>query len=165
LTGRKIIADTYGGWSRHGRGAFSGKDPSKLDRPPPYYARYIAKNIVAADLADECEVQLSYAIGVAEPTSVLVDTFGTGKVSAEQLAKAVREVFPLTPREIIETLGLRKPIFSPSARHGHFGRNPTEISYTKQDGSTVKNPGFAWEKTDKAAALKEAAQAGVHASV
>ena len=165
LTGRKIIVDTYGGRGRHGGGAFSGKDSTKVDRSAAYMARYIAKNIVAADLADQCEVQLSYAIGVAEPTSVLVDTFGTGKVSAEKMAKAVREVFPLTPREIIETLGLRKPIFSPSARHGHFGRSPAEISYTKQDGSTVKNPGFAWEKTDKVAALRQAAGVSAHASV
>jgi S-adenosylmethionine synthetase len=165
LTGRKIIVDTYGGRGRHGGGAFSGKDPTKVDRSAAYMARYIAKNIVAAELADQCEVQLSYAIGVAEPTSVLVDTFGTGKVSADKLAAAVREIFPLTPRKIIETLGLRKPIFSPSARHGHFGRTPAQISYTKQDGTSVQNPGFGWEKTDKAAALREAVGLGAHAGV
>ncbi|RMH27427.1 MAG: methionine adenosyltransferase [Planctomycetota bacterium] len=163
LTGRKIIVDTYGGRGRHGGGAFSGKDPTKVDRSAAYMARYIAKNIVAADLADQCEVQLSYAIGVAEPTSVLIDTFGTGKVSESKLAAAVREVFPLTPRGIIESLGLRKPIFSPTARHGHFGRNPGEVQYTKQDGTTMKNQGFSWEKTDKAAALREAVGHGAHA--
>ncbi len=164
LTGRKIIVDTYGGRGRHGGGAFSGKDPTKVDRSAAYMARYIAKNIVAAGLADQCEVQLSYAIGVAEPTSVLVDTFGTGKAPSSRLSAAVRDVFPLTPRGIIETLGLRKPIFSPSARHGHFGRNPAEITYLKQDGTTIRNPGFTWERTDKAAALRDAvgapAQAG-----
>jgi S-adenosylmethionine synthetase len=165
LTGRKIIVDTYGGRGRHGGGAFSGKDPTKVDRSAAYMARYIAKNIVAAELADICEVQLSYAIGVAEPTSVLVDTFGTGKVPQAKLAAAVREVFDLTPRRIIETLGLRKPIFSPTARHGHFGRHPSEISYTKPDGTTVKNPGFAWERTDKAAALRDALKKPAHAEV
>jgi S-adenosylmethionine synthetase len=108
-------------------------------------------------------VQLSYAIGVADPTSVLVDTFGTGKVPAAKLAAAVREVFPLRPRQIIETLGLRKPIFSPTARHGHFGRHPSDIAYTKADGTTVKNPGFGWERTDKAAALRDAVGGKVHA--
>jgi S-adenosylmethionine synthetase len=156
LTGRKIIVDTYGGRGRHGGGAFSGKDSTKVDRSAAYMARYIAKNIVAADLADECEVQLSYAIGVADPTSIRIDTFGTGKADEAKLAAAVREVFPLTPRGIIESLGLRKPIFSPTARHGHFGRNPAEITYTKQGGGTVKSPGFTWEKTDKVAALKQA---------
>lgn len=165
LTGRKIIVDTYGGRGRHGGGAFSGKDATKVDRSAAYMARYIAKNIVAAELADQCEVQLSYAIGVAEPTSVLVDTFGTGKVPASKLAAAVREVFPLRPRQIIETLGLRRPIFSPTARHGHFGRNPSEVSYTKHDGTTVKSPGFGWEKTDKAAALRDAVGGKVHAGV
>ena len=163
LTGRKIIVDTYGGRGRHGGGAFSGKDPTKVDRSAAYMARYIAKNIVAAELADQCEVQLSYAIGVAEPTSVLIDTFGTGKVSEAKLSAAVREVFPLRPRQIIETLGLRKPIFSPTARHGHFGRNPAEVAYTKPDGTTVKNPGFTWERTDKAAALRSLVGGAVHA--
>ncbi|MDF1870437.1 MAG: methionine adenosyltransferase [Phycisphaerales bacterium] len=147
LTGRKIIVDTYGGRGRHGGGAFSGKDPTKVDRSAAYMARYIAKNIVAADLADECEIQLSYAIGVAEPTSVFVETFGTSKVSEEAIAQAVREVFPLTPRGIIDSLDLRKPIYRKSARHGHFGRKAVE-----------KNGGwfFPWERTDKADALKEA---------
>ena len=165
LTGRKVIVDTYGGRGRHGGGAFSGKDSTKVDRSAAYMARYIAKNIVAAELADQCEVQLSYAIGVAEPTSVHIDTFGTGKAPSSKLAAAVREVFPLTPRGIIDTLGLRKPIFSPTARHGHFGRNPAEITYTKQDGTTVKSPGFTWERTDKAAALRDAVGAAAHAGV
>lgn len=150
LTGRKIIVDTYGGRGRHGGGAFSGKDPTKVDRSAAYMARYIAKNIVAADLADECEIQLSYAIGVAEPTSVFVETFGTAKVGEDVIAKAVREVFPLTPRGIIESLDLRKPIYRVSARHGHFGRK----AVTKNGLSF-----FTWEKTDKAAALQEAVKA------
>ncbi len=143
LTGRKIIVDTYGGRGRHGGGAFSGKDPTKVDRSAAYMARYIAKNIVAADLADECEVQLSYAIGVVEPTSVLVDCMGTAKADEEKIAGAVREVFQLTPRGIIESLGLRKPIYRPTARHGHFGREP-------------HGDFFTWERTDKADALKKA---------
>lgn len=148
LTGRKIIVDTYGGRGRHGGGAFSGKDPSKVDRSAAYMCRYIAKNIVAAGLAEVCEVQLSYAIGVAEPTSVLVDTQGTGTVSDEWLAKEVRRHFDLTPAGIIESLGLLKPIYSATATHGHFGRKPGECG-----------PGtFTWEKTDKAAALAAAAK-------
>ena len=147
LTGRKIIVDTYGGRGRHGGGAFSGKDPTKVDRSAAYMARYIAKNIVAADLADECEIQLSYAIGVAEPTSVHVDTFGTSKVCEQEIARAVREVFPLTPRGIIDSLGLRKPIYRKTARHGHFGRTPVEKNGVWH---------FPWERTDKAAALKDA---------
>lgn len=149
LTGRKIIVDTYGGRGRHGGGAFSGKDPTKVDRSAAYMARYIAKNIVAADLATECEIQLSYAIGVAEPTSVKVETFGTAKVDEEQIAKAVRSVFDLRPKQIIETLGLRAPIYTTTARHGHFGRAP---------GTTAdnKHPTFTWERTDKVDALKEA---------
>jgi S-adenosylmethionine synthetase len=148
LTGRKIIVDTYGGRGRHGGGAFSGKDPSKVDRSAAYMARYIAKNIVAARLAEVCEVQLSYAIGVAEPTSVLVDTQGTGAVSDEWLAREVRRHFELTPRGIIRSLGLRKPIYSATATHGHFGRAPGE-----------GGPGtFTWERTDKAAALRKAAE-------
>ncbi|MHC4977145.1 MAG: methionine adenosyltransferase [Planctomycetota bacterium] len=143
LTGRKIIVDTYGGMGRHGGGAFSGKDPTKVDRSAAYMARYVAKNIVAADLADICEVQLSYAIGVAEPTSVHVTTFGTGKADEKQIANAVREHFALTPRGIIESLGLRKPIYRHTAYHGHFGRVP--------EGDL-----FTWEKTDKAEALKSA---------
>ena len=143
LTGRKIIVDTYGGAGRHGGGAFSGKDPSKVDRSASYMARYIAKNIVAASLADRCEVQLAYAIGVAEPVSVYVDTSGTGKVSDDRLAEMVREVFPLTPAGIIKHLRLLRPIYLQTARNGHFG----------QTGET-----FTWEKTDKAARLKKLAR-------
>ncbi len=157
LTGRKIIVDTYGGMGRHGGGAFSGKDPTKVDRSAAYMARYIAKNIVAAGLADRCEIQLSYAIGVAEPTSVYVDCFGTAKVDEEKIAKAVREVFGLTPRKIIETLQLRKAIYSPTARHGHFGRQPFEGQYfdrVKREHRGPKLAFFTWERTDKADALK-----------
>jgi S-adenosylmethionine synthetase len=140
LTGRKIIVDTYGGMGRHGGGAFSGKDPTKVDRSACYMARYIAKNIVAAGLADRCEVQLAYAIGVAEPVSVLVDTFDTGKVSEEKLEELVRKNFQLTPKGIIESLKLRRPIYKKTAAYGHFGR---------------KDPDFTWEATDKAATLRE----------
>ncbi|QOJ00255.1 MAG: methionine adenosyltransferase [Phycisphaeraceae bacterium] len=157
LTGRKIIVDTYGGMGRHGGGAFSGKDPTKVDRSAAYMARYIAKNIVAAGLADRCEIQLSYAIGVADPTSVYVDCFGTNKVDEEKISKAVREVFGLTPRKIIETLGLRKPIYTPTAKHGHFGRKPYEGQYfdpVKRVHRGEKIHFFSWEKTDKADALK-----------
>jgi S-adenosylmethionine synthetase len=146
LTGRKIIVDTYGGMGRHGGGAFSGKDSTKVDRSAAYMARYIAKNIVAAGLADRCEVQLAYAIGVAEPVSVLVDTFGTGKLSSAELEKLVRANFELKPKGIIETLQLRRPIFQKTAAYGHFGRT---------------EPEFTWEQTDKAAALKEQAGAKV----
>ncbi|MDR3764663.1 MAG: methionine adenosyltransferase [Acidobacteriota bacterium] len=142
LTGRKIIVDTYGGMGRHGGGAFSGKDPTKVDRSAAYMARYIAKNIVAAGLADRAEVQLAYAIGVAEPVSVLVETFGTGKVSREVLGDLVRQNFSLTPKGIIESLDLRRPIFQKTAAYGHFGRT---------------DPDFTWEKTDKAEALKTGA--------
>ena len=145
LTGRKIIVDTYGGLGRHGGGAFSGKDPTKVDRSAAYMARYIAKNIVASGLADRCEVQLAYAIGVAEPVSVLVDTFGTGKIDREKLQDLVRKNFGLTPKKIMETLDLRRPIFKKTAAYGHFGR---------------KDPDFTWEKTDKAAALREQAGLG-----
>jgi S-adenosylmethionine synthetase len=148
LTGRKIIVDTYGGMGRHGGGAFSGKDPTKVDRSAAYMARYIAKNIVAAGLADRCEVQLAYAIGVAEPVSVLVDTFGTGKVENRKLEELVRKNFKLTPKGIIEGLDLRRPIYKKTAAYGHFGRNDKD---------------FTWEATDKAAALKE--QAGVATTV
>jgi S-adenosylmethionine synthetase len=144
LTGRKIIVDTYGGMGRHGGGAFSGKDATKVDRSAAYMARYVAKNIVAAGLADRCEVQLAYAIGVAEPVSVLVETFGTGKVEENLLEALVRKNFSLTPKGIIESLDLRRPIFQATAAYGHFGR---------------KGEGFTWENTDKAAALAE--QAGV----
>jgi S-adenosylmethionine synthetase len=148
LTGRKIIVDTYGGMGRHGGGAFSGKDPTKVDRSAAYMARYIAKNIVAAGLADKAEVQLAYAIGVAEPVSVLVETFGTGKLSPTKLTELVRKNFSLTPKAIIETLNLRRPIFRQTAAYGHFGRT---------------EPGFTWEATDKAAALAE--QAGIATAV
>lgn len=144
LTGRKIIVDTYGGRGRHGGGAFSGKDPSKVDRSAAYMARHIAKNIVAAGLSDECEVQLSYAIGVVEPVSVFVETFGRHQVDPARIVDAVRSVYTLTPAAIIESLGLRKPIFRQSAFHGHFGRTPTD------DG------GFSWERTDKVDALRAA---------
>jgi S-adenosylmethionine synthetase len=140
LTGRKIIVDTYGGMGRHGGGAFSGKDSTKVDRSAAYMARYVAKNIVAAGLADRCEVQLAYAIGVAEPVSVLVDTFGTGKVDETKLEALVRKNFSLTPKGIIESLNLRRPIYKATAAYGHFGR---------------KGENFTWEATDKAAALKE----------
>ena len=142
LTGRKIIVDTYGGMGRHGGGAFSGKDSTKVDRSAAYMARYVAKNIVAAGLADRCEVQLAYAIGVAEPVSVLVDTFGTGKIDEDQLETLVRKNFSLTPKGIIETLNLRRPIFKKTAAYGHFGRSGAD---------------FTWEATDKAAALAEQA--------
>jgi len=147
LTGRKIIVDTYGGMGRHGGGAFSGKDPTKVDRSAAYMARYIAKNIVSAGLADRCELQLSYAIGVAEPTSVRVDCFGTQRADESAIETAVREVFDLTPAGIISSLGLRKPIYTPTAAHGHFGRRP-------------EGDRFSWERTDKAAALKSAVTAG-----
>ncbi|WP_419804153.1 methionine adenosyltransferase [Terriglobus sp.] len=144
LTGRKIIVDTYGGMGRHGGGAFSGKDATKVDRSAAYMARYIAKNIVAAGLADRCEVQLAYAIGEPQPVSVLVDTFGTGTISETELTKLVRENFKLNPSGIIETLGLRRPIFKQTAAYGHFGRTGTADSFT-------------WERTDKAEALKAGA--------
>ena len=140
LTGRKIIVDTYGGYARHGGGAFSGKDCTKVDRSAAYAARYVAKNIVAAGLADQCEIQLSYAIGVAQPTSVRVDTFGTGKVSDEKLVEIVRENFDLRPAGIIRMLDLRRPIYKQTAAYGHFGRNDLDLP---------------WEKLDKADALKK----------
>ncbi len=143
LTGRKIIVDTYGGYGRHGGGAFSGKDPTKVDRSACYMARYIAKNLVAAGLAERAEVQLAYAIGVAEPVSVRVDTFGTGAVDEGRLEALVREHFPLTPRRIIEHLDLRRPIYRATAVYGHFGR---------------EEPGFTWERSDKAAELRQAAK-------
>jgi S-adenosylmethionine synthetase len=142
LTGRKIIVDTYGGYSRHGGGAFSGKDPSKVDRSAAYAARYIAKNVVAAGLAKKCEVQVAYAIGVARPVSVYMNTFGTGVVSEDKISAAVQDTFDLTPRGIIRTLDLLRPIYRVTATYGHFGRDPGA------DGS------FSWEKADKAEALK-----------
>jgi S-adenosylmethionine synthetase len=153
LTGRKIIVDSYGGMGRHGGGAFSGKDPTKVDRSAAYMARYIAKNVVAAGLADRCEIQLSYAIGVAEPTSVYVDTFGTGKASDEKISAAIRACFKLTPRGIIESLNLRTPIYSPTARHGHFGRAPGTVTVGGKKYDT-----FTWEKVDKVDALRAAAK-------
>ncbi|HIN09704.1 MAG TPA: methionine adenosyltransferase [Phycisphaerales bacterium] len=146
LTGRKIIVDTYGGRGRHGGGSFSGKDPSKVDRSAAYMARYIAKNIVAADLADICEIQLSYAIGFPKPISLCVDCQGTAKIDEDDICKLVNKHFDLTPSSIIETLGLLAPIYSPTAYHGHFGRTPDEGCV----GS------FSWEKTDKADALRQA---------
>jgi S-adenosylmethionine synthetase len=148
LTGRKIIVDTYGGMARHGGGAFSGKDPSKVDRSAAYAARYVAKNIVAAGLADRCEIQVSYAIGVAEPTSITVQTFGTGKVDEGKLTAAVRKTFDLRPRGIIQMLNLLRPIYRQTAAYGHFGRIDLDVP---------------WEKTDKAAILKDAVGLGAAA--
>lgn len=159
LTGRKIIVDSYGGMGRHGGGAFSGKDPTKVDRSAAYMARYIAKNIVAAGLAERCELQLSYAIGVAEPTSIYVDCFGTQKVDEAKISKAVRDNFPLTPKGIIESLKLRAPIYSATARHGHFGRSAYADHFfdrVERNKSSQKYDFFTWEKTDKADALKKA---------
>lgn len=150
LTGRKIIVDTYGGYSRHGGGAFSGKDPSKVDRSACYMARYIAKNLVAAGLARKAEVQLAYAIGVAEPVSVMADTFGTAAISDEKITLLIRDYFSLTPKGIIETLDLRRPIYKDTAAYGHFGRS---------------GAGFTWERTDRADALRKAAGLGVAVTV
>ncbi len=141
LTGRKIIVDTYGGMARHGGGAFSGKDPSKVDRSAAYAGRYVAKNIVAAGLADRCEIQISYAIGVAEPTSIAIDSFGTGKLSDDRIAELVREHFDLRPKGLVEMLDLKRPIYRKTAAYGHFGREDAD---------------FTWERTDKAEALKAA---------
>jgi S-adenosylmethionine synthetase len=142
LTGRKIIVDTYGGIGRHGGGAFSGKDPTKVDRSAAYAARYIAKNIVAASIADKCEIQLAYAIGVAEPVSINIECFGTNKIPDDEIEKLVMEFFPLTPSDILKHLDLRRPIFTKTATYGHFGRN---------------DPDFTWEKTDKAELIKKEA--------
>jgi S-adenosylmethionine synthetase len=142
LTGRKIIVDTYGGAAPHGGGAFSGKDPSKVDRSAAYAARYVAKNVVAAGLASRCQIQVSYAIGVAKPTSIMVTTFGTGKISDEKLSALVAEHFDLRPKGIVQMLNLLRPIYAKTAAYGHFGRD---------------EPEFSWEATDKAAALKAAA--------
>ncbi len=149
LTGRKIIVDTYGGYSRHGGGAFSGKDPSKVDRSACYMARYIAKNIVSSGLARKAEVQLAYAIGVAEPVSVMAETFGTAAIPEEKITALIREYFALTPKAIIETLNLRRPIYKATAAYGHFGRS---------------GPGFTWERTDRADALRKAAGLGAAAT-
>jgi S-adenosylmethionine synthetase len=151
LTGRKIIVDTYGGMGRHGGGAFSGKDPSKVDRSAAYAARWVAKNIVAAKLAAKCEVQVAYAIGVAQPVSVMVDTFGTGSVDETEIMKAVTKVFDLTPKGIIAALDLRKPIYGPTAAYGHFGREPEKA---ERYGKKVSL--FNWERTNKVADLKRA---------
>ena len=147
VTGRKIIVDTYGGYSRHGGGALSGKDPTKVDRSACYMARYVAKNLVAAGVARKVEVQLAYAIGVAEPVSVMADTFDTGVISDEKITDLIRAYFQLTPRGIIEALNLRRPIYRPTAAYGHFGRS---------------EPSFTWEKTDKAEAIRK--EAGLPAS-
>ncbi|MAK73917.1 MAG: methionine adenosyltransferase, partial [Pseudomonadales bacterium] len=149
LTGRKIIVDTYGGMARHGGGAFSGKDPSKVDRSAAYAGRYVAKNIVAAGLADKCEIQVSYAIGVAQPTSVSINTFGTGKISDEKIIQLVRQHFDLRPYAITRMLDLLHPMYRATAAYGHFGRNPFEMT-VKGDTFTA----FPWEKTDKADALR-----------
>jgi len=133
LTGRKIIVDTYGGYSRHGGGAFSGKDPTKVDRSASYAARYLAKNVVASGLAKKCEVQISYAIGVAQPTSVLVDTFGTGKIADDKIGEALRSLVDLTPQGIIRTLDLRRPIYKPFASYGHMGREELNAPWEKTD--------------------------------
>ncbi len=143
VTGRKIIVDTYGGYSRHGGGAFSGKDPTKVDRSAAYYARYVAKNIVAAGLADKCEIQVAYAIGVAQPVSILVNTFDTSKIPEDKIVELVRKNFDFRPKQIIDHLNLRRPIYRKTAAYGHFGRN---------------DPDFTWEKTDKAELLKKEAQ-------
>ncbi|MAK44483.1 MULTISPECIES: methionine adenosyltransferase [Spongiibacter] len=159
LTGRKIIVDTYGGMARHGGGAFSGKDPSKVDRSAAYAGRYVAKNIVAAGLADRCEIQVSYAIGVAEPTSISVNTFGTGKVSDEKLVAAVRQVFDLRPYGITNMLDLAHPMYQPTAAYGHFGREPYEHTYQWTENGEARSEtstAFSWEKTDRAEALKAA---------
>ena len=149
LTGRKIIVDTYGGAGRHGGGAFSGKDPTKVDRSGAYAARWAAKNVVAAGLARRCEIQLAYAIGVVDPVSIHVDTFGTGSIDDDAIARAVRDVFDFRPRAIIETLGLNRPIYQPTAAYGHFGREPTN---GEVDGRAVRL--FPWEQTDRVDALR-----------
>ncbi len=160
LTGRKIIVDTYGGMARHGGGAFSGKDPSKVDRSAAYMGRYVAKNIVAAELAERCEVQVSYAIGVAEPTSIAVNTFGTGKLTDIELAKVIRTVFDLRPYAIQNQLELLNPMYQITAAYGHFGREPYEATYNYEDRGEQKTKtftAFTWERIDKVDALKSAA--------
>ncbi len=164
LTGRKIIVDSYGGMARHGGGAFSGKDPSKVDRSAAYAARYVAKNIVAAGLARRCEIQVSYAIGVARPTSITVETFGTGRVPDERLERLVREHFDLRPWGIIQMLDLVRPMYRATAAYGHFGRKPQQATYRwteRLNGSEVRKEetftAFSWERTDRAEALREAA--------
>lgn len=159
LTGRKIIVDTYGGMARHGGGAFSGKDPSKVDRSAAYAGRYVAKNIVAAGLADKCEIQVSYAIGVAEPTSISITTFGTNHVPEETIEALVRKHFDLRPYGITKMLDLLHPIYRPTASYGHFGRDPYEVNYTGNDGVLQRCMAFSWEQTDKADLLR--AEAGL----
>ncbi len=154
LTGRKIIVDTYGGWARHGGGAFSGKDPSKVDRSAAYAARYVAKNIVAAGIAGRCEVQVSYAIGVAKPTSISVTTFGTGKISDDEIEKLIRGNFDLRPYGILQMLDLIHPMYQQTASYGHFGRTPYEMKDANGNTFTA----FSWEKTDKAEVLRKAAK-------
>jgi S-adenosylmethionine synthetase len=164
LTGRKIIVDSYGGMARHGGGAFSGKDPSKVDRSAAYAARYVAKNVVAAGLANRCEIQVSYAIGVAEPTSITIETFGTAKIAEDKLEKIVRKHFDLRPYGIIKMLDLIHPIYQPTAAYGHFGRDPYELTYRWTErtakGALVEKSdtftAFPWEKTDKAEELRKA---------
>ena len=159
LTGRKIIVDTYGGMAHHGGGAFSGKDPSKVDRSAAYAGRYVAKNIVAAGLADKCEIQVSYAIGVAEPTSISINTYGTSQVSDEKLVAAIRQVFDLRPYGITKMLDLLHPIYQPTASYGHFGREPYQHTYRWKDNGEWKEEtatAFSWEKTDKVEALRAA---------
>jgi len=154
LTGRKIIVDTYGGWARHGGGAFSGKDPSKVDRSAAYAARYVAKNVVAAGLADRCEVQVSYAIGVAEPTSISVTTFGTGKIGDDKIEKLIRRHFDLRPYGILQMLDLVHPIYQTTAAYGHFGRTPAKLDYLNAAGEKKTATTFSWERTDRAEALR-----------
>ncbi|MFC0336828.1 methionine adenosyltransferase [Kushneria avicenniae] len=161
LTGRKIIVDTYGGMARHGGGAFSGKDPSKVDRSAAYAGRYVAKNVVASGIADKCEIQISYAIGVAQPTSVSINTFGTGRISDDKIIELVREHFDLRPHAITRMLDLLHPMYQLTASYGHFGREPFEHTYTWRDVSgkeqTETFTAFPWEKTDRAEALRDAA--------
>ena len=158
LAGRKIIVDTYGGMARHGGGAFSGKDPSKVDRSAAYAARYVAKNIVAAGIADRCEVQVSYAIGVAEPTSISVTTFGTGRIDDDKIEKLIRKHFDLRPYGIIKMLDLIHPMYQHTAAYGHFGRKPHKVTYKDGAGKTQTATAFSWEKTDRADALRAAAK-------
>jgi S-adenosylmethionine synthetase len=157
LTGRKIIVDTYGGWARHGGGAFSGKDPSKVDRSAAYAARYVAKNVVAAGLAGRCEVQVSYAIGVAEPTSISVTTFGTGRIDDAKIEKLIRRHFDLRPYGILQMLDLVHPMYRATAAYGHFGRKPKAFTYTDGAGKEHSATAFSWERTDKAEELRKAA--------
>ena len=157
LTGRKIIVDTYGGMARHGGGAFSGKDPSKVDRSAAYAARYVAKNIVAAGLAEKCEIQVSYAIGVAEPTSISVTTFGTGTISDDKIEKLIRKHFDLRPYGIVKMLDLIHPVYQSTAAYGHFGRKPEQVSYSDGAGKKHTATAFSWERTDRAEELRAAA--------